>query len=130
MTCYICKEVYKSLYKFSMNFLRDVVANLRYQSDSDSSGIDGGTVGDRHTDEEGTESENSGATEGPEDNATDSEDSILDNDSFLTNQELQRLQKLPKALHLVRKTQLYTMFFYLNDVLIFLRVVVVLKNVM
>lgn len=81
---------------------RDVVANLRYQSDSDSSGIDGGgRVGDRHTDEEGTESDTSGATEGPEDNGSDSEDSILDDNGFLTSQELQKLQKLPKALHLV-----------------------------
>lgn len=59
-------------------------------------------MGDRHTDEEGTDSDNSGATEGPENNGSDSDDSILDNDSFLTSQELQRLQKLPKALHLVR----------------------------
>lgn len=92
---------YQSLARLPKPY-RDVVANLKYQSDSDSSGIDGGIVGDRHTDEDGTESDNSGATEGPEDNASDSEDSILDNESFLTNQELQRLQKLPKVLHLVR----------------------------
>lgn len=82
---------------------RDVVANLRYQSDSDSSGIDGGgRVSDRHTDEDASDSDTSGATEGPEDHGSDSDDSILDDNSFLTSQELQRIQKLPKELHLVK----------------------------
>lgn len=84
-----------------------MVANLKYQSDSDSSGIDGGRVGDRHTDEEATDTDTSGATEGPEDNGSESEDSILDDSSFLTSQELQRIQKLPKELHLVKMAPIY-----------------------
>lgn len=75
------------------------MANLKYQNDSDSSGIEGNIP-----DVEGaTESDYSGATEGPED-GTLSDDSIMDDDSFLTNQQLQKLYKLPKSLNLVRKT--------------------------
>lgn len=77
-------------------YFRDVVANLKYQNDSDSSGIEGNLPDV----EGGTESDYSGATEGPED-ATLSDDSIMDDDSFLTNQQLQKLYKLPKSLNLV-----------------------------
>lgn len=80
--------------KFSS--FRDVVANLKYQNDSDSSGIEGNLPDI----EGGTESDYSGATEGPED-GTLSDDSIMDDDSFLTNQQLQKLYKLPKSLNLV-----------------------------
>lgn len=83
---------------FSYCFCRDVVANLRYQNDSDSSGIEGG-VPDR---EEGSESDFSGATEGPEEYGSQSDDSIMDDESFLTSQELQKLHRLPKSLNLVR----------------------------
>ncbi|CAH1154462.1 unnamed protein product, partial [Phaedon cochleariae] len=76
---------------------RDVVANLKYHSDSDSSGIEGNIPGV----EGGTESDCSGATEGPED-GTVSDDSIMDDESFLTNQQLQKLYKLPKSLNLGR----------------------------
>ncbi|CAH1154458.1 unnamed protein product [Phaedon cochleariae] len=75
----------------------DVVANLKYHSDSDSSGIEGNIPGV----EGGTESDCSGATEGPED-GTVSDDSIMDDESFLTNQQLQKLYKLPKSLNLGR----------------------------
>ncbi|CAG9864816.1 unnamed protein product [Phyllotreta striolata] len=78
---------------------RDAVANLTYRtSDSDSSGIDGNS--------KGNESDCSGATEGPEDTlATLSDcddDSVMDDESFLTNQQLQKLYKLPKSLNLGR----------------------------
>lgn len=73
-----------------------MVANLKYRNDSDSSGIEG-NLPDA---EGGTESDYSGATEGPED-GTLSDDSIMDDDSFLTNQQLQKLYKLPKSLNLV-----------------------------
>ncbi|KAL1497847.1 hypothetical protein ABEB36_008734 [Hypothenemus hampei] len=77
---------------------RDVVANLRFQSDSsDSSGIEGNI-----RDVEGEESDCSGATEGPEEEVSHSDDSIMDDESFLTNQQLQKLYKLPKSLNLGR----------------------------
>ncbi|EFA08546.2 Brefeldin A-inhibited guanine nucleotide-exchange protein 3-like Protein [Tribolium castaneum] len=78
--------------------LGDVVANLKCQSDSDSSGIEG-NVPDI---EGGSESDCSGATEGPEEYGSQSEDSIMDDDSFLTNHQLQKLHKLPKSLNLGR----------------------------
>lgn len=84
------------IYAFFCIF-RDVVANLKYQSDSDSSGVDGGNINL----DDGTESDCSGATEGPEDAASASEDSIMDDESFLTNRQLQKLHNLPKSLHLV-----------------------------
>nr|CAI5817156.1 unnamed protein product [Callosobruchus analis] len=87
---------YQSLARLPKPY-RDVVANLKYQSDSDSSGIEG-NVPDV---EGGTESDCSGATEGPED-GTLSDDSIMDDDSFLTNQQLQKLYKLPKSLNVGR----------------------------
>lgn len=74
-----------------------MVANLKYQNDSDSSGIEGG-VPDV---EEGSESDFSGATEGPEEDGSQSDDSIMDDDGFLTSRELQKLHKLPKSLNLV-----------------------------
>lgn len=74
---------------------RDVVANLKYQSDSDSSGIDGNN---QHIE---SDSDCSGATEGPEEVADQSDDSIMDDDSFLTSQQLRKLHNLPKSLHLV-----------------------------
>lgn len=89
----------KNSYLKTHLFLRDVVANLKYQSDSDSSGIEGNIP----EVEGGTESDCSGATEGPED-GTLSDDSIMDDESFLTNQQLQKLYKLPKSLNLVRNT--------------------------
>lgn len=73
------------------------MANLKYQSDSDSSGIDGGG----QDVEGGSDSECSGATEGPEEYGSQSEDSIMDDESFLTNQQLKKLHNLPKSLHLV-----------------------------
>ncbi|XP_045475918.1 brefeldin A-inhibited guanine nucleotide-exchange protein 3 isoform X2 [Harmonia axyridis] len=76
---------------------RDVVANLKYQSDDDSSGIEGNIP-----DVPGTESDCSGSTEGPEEYGSQSEDSIMDDESFLTNQQLQKLHKLPKSLNLGR----------------------------
>lgn len=76
---------------------RDVVANLKYHHDSDSSGIEGG-VQDA---EEGSDSDCSGATEGPEEYGSQSDDSIMDDESFLTSQQLQKLHKLPKSLNLV-----------------------------
>ncbi|KAL3272753.1 hypothetical protein HHI36_014214 [Cryptolaemus montrouzieri] len=76
---------------------RDVVANLKYQSDDDSSGIEGNIPN-----LPGTESDCSGSTEGPEEYGSQSEDSIMDDDSFLTNQQLQKLHKLPKSLNLGR----------------------------
>lgn len=78
---------------------RDVVANLKYQSDSDSSGIDGGA----QVDEGASDTDCSGATEGPEEYGSQSEDSIMDDESFLTNQQLQKLHNLPKSLNLVKK---------------------------
>ncbi|CAG9767239.1 unnamed protein product [Ceutorhynchus assimilis] len=87
---------YQSLARLPKPY-RDVVANLRYQSDSsDSSGIEGNMR------EEGEESDCSGATEGPEEEISHSDDSIMDDDSFLTNQQLQKLYKLPKSLNLGR----------------------------
>lgn len=74
-----------------------MVANLKYQSDSDSSGIDGGG----QDAEGGSDSECSGATEGPEEYGSQSEDSIMDDESFLTSQQLKKLHNLPKSLHLV-----------------------------
>lgn len=76
---------------------RDVVANLKYQSDSDSSGIDGNN---QHIEGE-SDSDCSGATEGPEEFADQSDDSIMDDESFLTSQQLRKLHNLPKSLHLV-----------------------------
>lgn len=73
------------------------MANLRYQSDNDSSGIEGNIP-----DVPGTESDCSGSTEGPEEYGSQSEDSIMDDDSFLTNQQLQKLHKLPKSLNVVK----------------------------
>ncbi|XP_057667053.1 brefeldin A-inhibited guanine nucleotide-exchange protein 3 isoform X2 [Diorhabda carinulata] len=87
---------YESLARLPKPY-RDVVANLKYQSDSDSSGIEGNIP----ENEGGTESDCSGATEGPED-AILSDDSIMDDESFLTNQQLQKLYKLPKSLNLGR----------------------------
>ncbi|XP_050298797.1 brefeldin A-inhibited guanine nucleotide-exchange protein 3 isoform X2 [Anthonomus grandis grandis] len=88
---------YQSLARLPKPY-RDVVANLRYQSDSsDSSGIEGNI-----RDGEGEESDCSGATEGPEEEISHSDDSIMDDESFLTNQQLQKLYKLPKSLHLGR----------------------------
>ncbi|KAG5876373.1 hypothetical protein JTB14_032185 [Gonioctena quinquepunctata] len=87
---------YQSLARLPKPY-RDVVANLKYQSDSDSSGIEGNIP----EVEGGTESDCSGATEGPED-GTLSDDSIIDDDTFLTNQQLQKLYKLPKSLNLGR----------------------------
>ncbi|XP_076275954.1 brefeldin A-inhibited guanine nucleotide-exchange protein 3 [Rhynchophorus ferrugineus] len=87
---------YQSLARLPKPY-RDVVANLRYQSDSsDSSGIEGNI---RDPEEE---SDCSGATEGPEDEISHSDDSIMDDESFLTNQQLQKLYKLPKSLNLGR----------------------------
>lgn len=89
---------YQSLARLPKPY-RDVVANLKYSSDSDSSGIDGGP-GDP-IDEDGLDSDDSGATEGPEDDAeNESDDSIMDDESFLTNHEL-TIQKLPKSLNFV-----------------------------
>ncbi|XP_030760657.1 brefeldin A-inhibited guanine nucleotide-exchange protein 3 isoform X2 [Sitophilus oryzae] len=86
---------YQSLARLPKPY-RDVVANLRYQSDSsESSGIEGNA---RDAEEES----DSGATEGPEDDISHSDDSIMDDESFLTNQQLQKLYKLPKSLHLGR----------------------------
>lgn len=79
------------------------MANLKYQSDSDSSGIDGGG----HVDEGGSDTDCSGATEGPEEFGSQSEDSIMDDESFLTNQQLQKLHNLPKSLNLVESLQKY-----------------------
>lgn len=74
------------------------MANLKSQTDSsDSSGIEGNIP----ELENGSESDCSGATEGPEDYGTQSDDSIMDDQSFLTNQQLQKLHKLPKSLNLV-----------------------------
>lgn len=75
------------------------MANLKYQSDSDSSGIDGGPPNI----EGETDSDCSGATEGPEEllEPEPSDDSIMDDESFLTNQQLQQLHNLPKSLQLV-----------------------------
>ncbi|XP_066139724.1 brefeldin A-inhibited guanine nucleotide-exchange protein 3 isoform X1 [Euwallacea fornicatus] len=88
---------YQSLARLPKPY-RDVVANLRFQSDSsDSSGIEG-----NNRDVEGEESDCSGATEGPEEEGTRSDDSIMDDESFLTNQQLQKLYKLPKSLNLGR----------------------------
>lgn len=87
---------YQSLARLPKPY-RDVVANLRYQNDSDSSGIEGG-VPDV---EGGSESDCSGVTEGPEECGSQSDDSIMDDDSFLTSQQLQKLHKLPKSLNLV-----------------------------
>ncbi|ENN76472.1 hypothetical protein YQE_06926, partial [Dendroctonus ponderosae] len=88
---------YQSLARLPKPY-RDVVANLRYQSDSsDSSGIEGNI-----RDVEGEESDCSGATEGPEEEIVHSDDSIMDDESFLTNQQLQKLYKLPKSLNLGR----------------------------
>ncbi|KAJ8951561.1 hypothetical protein NQ318_020436 [Aromia moschata] len=88
---------YQSLARLPKPY-RDVVANLKYQSDSDSSGIEG-NIPDI---EGGTESDCSGATEGPEEEGNISDDSIMDDDSFLTSQQLQKLYKLPKSLNLGR----------------------------
>ncbi|XP_063904392.1 brefeldin A-inhibited guanine nucleotide-exchange protein 3 isoform X1 [Zophobas morio] len=88
---------YQSLARLPKPY-RDVVANLKCQSDSDSSGIEG-NIPDI---EGGSESDCSGATEGPEEYGSQSEDSIMDDDSFLTNQQLQKLHKLPKSLNLGR----------------------------
>lgn len=88
---------YQSLARLPKPY-RDVVANLRYQNDSDSSGIEGG-VPDV---EGGSESDCSGVTEGPEECGSQSDDSIMDDDSFLTSQQLQKLHKLPKSLNLGR----------------------------
>lgn len=76
-----------------------MVANLKYQSDSDSSGIEGGNK----TVEGESDSECSGATEGPEEHVDydHSDDSIMDDESFLTSQQLQQLYNLPKSLQLV-----------------------------
>lgn len=90
---------YQSLARLPKPY-RDVVANLRYQNDSDSSGIEGG-VPDV---EGGSESDCSGVTEGPEECGSQSDDSIMDDDSFLTSQQLQKLHKLPKSLNLVRNS--------------------------
>ncbi|CAH0563479.1 unnamed protein product [Brassicogethes aeneus] len=88
---------YQSLARLPKPY-RDVVANLRYQSDSDSSGIEG-NIPDL---EGGSESDCSGATEGPEEFGSQSEDSIMDDESFLTSQQLQKLHKIPKSLNLGR----------------------------
>ncbi|XP_018563694.1 brefeldin A-inhibited guanine nucleotide-exchange protein 3 isoform X2 [Anoplophora glabripennis] len=88
---------YQSLARLPKPY-RDVVANLKYQSDSDSSGIEG-NIPDV---EGGSETDCSGATEGPEEEGNLSDDSIMDDDSFLTNQQLQKLYKLPKSLNLGR----------------------------
>lgn len=94
---YRFKDIAAKNFVFKNTFCRDVVANLRYQSDSsDSSGIEGNI-----RDVEGEESDCSGATEGPEEEISHSDDSIMDDDSFLTNQQLQKLYKLPKSLNLV-----------------------------
>ncbi|KAJ8927843.1 hypothetical protein NQ314_019645 [Rhamnusium bicolor] len=87
---------YQSLARLPKPY-RDVVANLKYHSDSDSSGIEGNIP-----DAEGEETDCSGATEGPEEEGILSDDSIMDDDSFLTNQQLQKLYKLPKSLNLGR----------------------------
>lgn len=87
---------YQSLARLPKPY-RDVVANLKYQSDSDSSGIEGNIP-----DIGGSESDCSGATEGPEEYGSQSDDSIMDDESFLTSQQLQKLHKLPKSLHLGR----------------------------
>lgn len=97
ISLYIATKIFEFWY-IAFKYFRDVVANLRYQNDSDSSGIEGG-VPDV---EEGSESDCSGVTEGPEEYASQSDDSIMDDESFLTNQQLQRLHKLPKSLNLVR----------------------------
>ncbi|KAB0792866.1 hypothetical protein PPYR_14825 [Photinus pyralis] len=90
---------YQSLARLPKPY-RDVVANLRYQSDSDSSGIDGGG----QNVEGESDSECSGATEGPEEfvEPDPSDDSIMDDESFLTSQQLQQLHNLPKSLQLGR----------------------------
>lgn len=86
------------------------MANLKYQSDSDSSGIDGGG----QENERGSESDCSGATEGPEEFGSQSDDSIMDDESFLTSQQLQKLHRLPKSLHLVIKAKFETKKFIKN----------------
>ncbi|KAF2882548.1 hypothetical protein ILUMI_23626 [Ignelater luminosus] len=90
---------YQSLARLPKPY-RDVVANLKYQSDSDSSGIDGGG----QNVEGESDSECSGATEGPEEfvEPEHSDDSIMDDESFLTSQQLQQLHNLPKSLQLGR----------------------------
>ncbi|KAF5291462.1 hypothetical protein FQR65_LT01774 [Abscondita terminalis] len=89
---------YQSLARLPKPY-RDVVANLKYQSDSDSSGIDGGGQN-----VEGESDSDSGATEGPEEfvEQDPSDDSIMDDESFLTSQQLQQLHNLPKSLQLGR----------------------------
>ncbi|KAK4874079.1 hypothetical protein RN001_013439 [Aquatica leii] len=89
---------YQSLARLPKPY-RDVVANLKYQSDSDSSGIDGGGQN-----VEGESDSDSGATEGPEEliEPDPSDDSIMDDESFLTSQQLQQLHNLPKSLQLGR----------------------------
>ncbi|XP_060521319.1 brefeldin A-inhibited guanine nucleotide-exchange protein 3 [Cylas formicarius] len=87
---------YQSLSRLPKPY-RDVVANLKSLSDSDSSGIEGNI-----RDVDGEESDCSGATEGPEEEITHSDDSIMDDESFLTSQQLQKLYKLPKSLILGR----------------------------
>ncbi|KAF5302593.1 hypothetical protein FQA39_LY10211 [Lamprigera yunnana] len=90
---------YQSLARLPKPY-RDVVANLKYQTDSDSSGIDGGGL---NVDVD-SDSECSGATEGPEEfvEPDPSDDSIMDDESFLTSQQLQQLHNLPKSLQLGR----------------------------
>lgn len=88
---------YQSLARLPKPY-RDVVANLKYQSDSDSSGIEGGC----QDNEAGSDSDCSGVTEGPEEYGSQSDDSIMDDESFLTNQQLQKLYNLPKSLQLGR----------------------------
>ncbi|CAG9831335.1 unnamed protein product [Diabrotica balteata] len=61
-----------------------------------------GIEGNMPENEGGTESDCSGATEGPEDIIT-SDDSIIDDESFLTNQELQKLYKWPRSFNLTSK---------------------------
>ncbi|KAI4456597.1 guanyl-nucleotide exchange factor [Holotrichia oblita] len=96
-TDYTGPLTYQSLARLPKPY-RDVVANLKYQSDSDSSGIDGGG----QVDEGASDTDCSGATEGPEEYGSQSEDSIMDDESFLTNQQLQKLHHLPKSLNLGR----------------------------
>lgn len=86
-----------------------MVANLKYASDSDSSGIDGGP-GDNN--EDGTDSDDSGATEGPEDEENQSDDSIMDDEAFLTSHELTKIQNLPKSLQFVSCRMLKTGWIY------------------
>ncbi|XP_025836483.1 brefeldin A-inhibited guanine nucleotide-exchange protein 3 isoform X2 [Agrilus planipennis] len=88
---------YQSLARLPKPY-RDVVANLKYHNDSDSSGVEGGG----QIVEGETDSDCSGVTEGPEEFGVHSDDSNTDDENYSANHEIKKLHNLPKALQLGR----------------------------